>query len=73
MPSMAISQIVPKASIRLKPLVSKLNQKAMQLGENYIGPEERDGVVHLPLNAMIYARGHSSDYDHWRQLATGWS
>ena len=26
------------------------------------------------INAMVYIRGHSSDYDHWRQLGnTGWS
>ena len=26
------------------------------------------------INAMLYVRGHASDYDHWRQLGNeGWS
>ena len=46
MPS-GYSQIVPKASNQNYGL--KLNQKAIQLEESFIGQEVKDGEVHLPL------------------------
>ena len=44
---LAIHKLFLKQASKI--MVSKLNQKVIQLGENYIGPEERDGADHHQL------------------------
>ena len=71
MPS-GYSQIVPNSS--------KLNYgfetepEINTAGRKLFWPRGRGWGGSSSINAMIYTRGHSSDYDHWRQLGNpGWS
>ena len=71
MPS-GYSQIVPKASKQNYGFETEPESNAA--GRKLYWPRGKGWGGSSSINAMIYTRGHSSDYDHWRQLGNpGWS
>ena len=71
MPS-GYSQIVPKSNKQNYGFETE--QESNTAGRKLYWPRGRGWGGASSINAMIYTRGHSSDYDHWRQLGNpGWS
>ena len=71
MPS-GYSQIVPKASKQNYGFETE--PESNTAGRKLYWPRGKGWGGSSSINAMIYTRGHSSDYDHWRQLGNpGWS
>ena len=71
MPS-GYSQIVPKSNKQNYGFETE--PESNTAGRKLYWPRGRGWGGSSSINAMIYTRGHSSDYDHWRQLGNpGWS
>ena len=71
MPS-GYSQIVPKSNKQNYGFETE--PEINTSGRKLYWPRGRGWGGSSSINAMIYTRGHSSDYDHWRQLGNpGWS
>ena len=71
MPS-GYSQIVPKSNKHNYGFETEPEDNTA--GRKLYWPRGRGWGGSSSINAMIYIRGHSSDYDHWRQLGNpGWS
>ena len=71
MPS-GYSQIVPKASKQNYGFETE--PESNTAGRKLCWPRGKGWGGSSSINAMIYTRGHSSDYDHWKQLGNpGWS
>ena len=71
MPS-GYSQIVPKANKQNYGFETE--PESNTAGRKLYWPRGKGWGGSSSINAMIYTRGHSSDYDHWRQLGNpGWS
>ena len=71
MPS-GYSQIVPKSNKQNYGFETEPEDNTR--GRKLYWPRGRGWGGSSSINAMIYIRGHSSDYDHWRQLGNpGWS
>ena len=71
MPS-GYSQIVPKANKQNYGFETE--PESNTAGRKLYWPRGKGWGGSSAINAMIYTRGHSSDYDHWRQLGNpGWS
>ncbi len=71
MPS-GYSQIVPKSNKQNYGFETEPEDNTA--GRKLYWPRGRGWGGSSSINAMIYIRGHSSDYDHWRQLGNpGWS
>ena len=71
MPS-GYSQIVPKSNKQNYGFETE--PESNTAGRKLYWPRGRGWGGSSSINAMIYIRGHSSDYDHWRQLGNpGWS
>ena len=71
MPS-GYSQIVPKSNKQNYGFETE--PESNTAGRKLYWPRGRGWGGSSSINAMIYTRGHSSDYNHWRQLGNpGWS
>ena len=70
MPS-GYSQIVPKANKQNYGFETEAESNTA--GRKLYWPRGKGWGGSSSINAMIYTRGHSSDYNHWRQLGNpGW-